>query len=63
MDSISVLETGFLLDDLRVEELEPRLEFAYPVCPAGGCCEETLPTIWGDANGTGTTPAGCPGAA
>ncbi|MFG1708642.1 hypothetical protein ACFLIM_36125 [Nonomuraea sp. M3C6] len=32
MANTSVVEDGFPLDDLRVEELEPRLEFT-----AGGC--------------------------
>lgn len=62
MENVSVLEAGFPLDDLRVEELEPRLEFAYPACPVGGCCEETGWIIWGDETGSGAVPPGCPGA-
>jgi len=62
MNDISVLETGFPLDDLRVEELEPRLEFTYPPCPAGDCCDPLM-LIWGDETRTGTVPGGCPGAA
>jgi hypothetical protein len=56
MENTSVLEAGFRLDDLRVEELEPRLEFTAPdfcgpaYIPAGGQCTscfyEILPEVY-----------------
>jgi hypothetical protein len=35
MDNTLGLEAGFSLDDLSVEELEPRVEFAAPQCMFG----------------------------
>lgn len=32
MENVSVLAAGFSLDELRVEELEPRLEFTTYAC-------------------------------
>lgn len=40
MDTTLTSEPGIALDDLRVEELEPRLEFTAPACAfdeSGAC--------------------------
>lgn len=39
MESNTVPQTGLSLEDLRVEELEPRLEFAQIVCVGSNPCE------------------------
>jgi hypothetical protein len=50
MESPSVLEAGFRLDDLRVEELEPRLEFVTYACDTtSGPCSVCY--VFGDGDG------------
>jgi hypothetical protein len=54
MNHSPVLEVGFHLDDLRVDELEQRLEFtSMGNCP-WECCTAEIPEL-------GITVSDCPG--
>jgi hypothetical protein len=60
MEMTSLLETGFSLDDLRVEELEPRLEFSQQIelCAFSCCNDVYVNTTTGEMRFEG-----CPGLA
>jgi hypothetical protein len=61
METTSVLDTGFTLDDLRVEELEPRLEFDSGWCniTTGGDCDIYYTEVSRNADFIGYQPQPC----